>query len=253
MTCPSLTLITITKDDPAGLARTLASASVWRSCPGVEQLVIYAGVKPDVAAEAALTLCQQDSTGIAAAFNEGLARARGDWVWFINGGDAIHEALDPAWLLTHLGTTKADLVTGALQFDGEGQPRVVAPLAYQWPLLACWLMHPSTLARRTRLLAVGGFDERWRIAMDYDLWFRFVDRATVVDVLSVPFARFNRSGVSESPATTGLARREAGRVVLTHGVRLLRDGCWLGFRILGRLAKAAGNQLGPLRANRSRP
>lgn len=35
------------------------------------------------------------------------------------------------------------------------------------------IVHPSTMMRRTALHSVGGYDERLKVAQDYDLWMRF--------------------------------------------------------------------------------
>jgi glycosyltransferase EpsE len=38
--------------------------------------------------------------------------------------------------------------------------------------IACPMIHPTVLFRRADILSVGGYDERYRYAQDYDLWFR---------------------------------------------------------------------------------
>lgn len=238
MNAPFLSIITITKDDPAGLARTMSSAAAWRACPGVEQVVVYAGTEPVVQAENAPGLHRQVSTGIAAAFNEGLALARGDWVWFLNGGDAIHESADPVWLMAHLRRTQADLVVGVVQFDGETEARPLPGLRDQWPLIACWMPHQSTLIRRELLRGTGGFHDRWRVAMDYDLWLRMVAAKTPVDVLSVVLARFAIDGISEAPATVALKWREDAAVVRRHALTMTGYVVRLNLKLGWRLARA---------------
>ncbi len=238
-----LTIVTITKDDSDGLARTLSSSKYWHSM-GVEHVIVDGG--GDAAAGPSKSInwdmdkfrvLSQKSQGIAAAFNEGLAVANGEWVWFLNGGDAIHEDLDPAWLLSLLSRTQAQVITGTLHFDGERVPRVMPHLSYQWPLISCWLAHPATLVRRDLLLAAGGFDIRWRIAMDYDLWLRLLSPGVAVDVLSVPFARFDVGGVSERAETRAEARREEMRVVLQHAGHFVWAGPWLCLRLARRLGQ----------------
>lgn len=238
-----LTIVTITKDDPDGLARTLGSSVAWRSA-GVEHIVVDGGDDPEATHQHVLRLCEpitvyrQQSQGISAAFNEGLALAQGDWVWFLNGGDAIHESLDPHWLLTLLPRTQAQVVTGSIHFDSEASARRRPHLSYQWPLMGCWLAHPATLVRRETLARVGGFDPKWRIAMDYDLWMRLLRRDIVVDVLSVPFARFDVKGLSECPEMRDVARREERQIVLRNGLRLSWAGPWICLRVARRLSRA---------------
>ena len=238
MKVPYLSLVAITKDDQVGLERTLKSVDAWRAYPGVEQIVVYAGAEPAVKDNDAMIVRQQRSTGIADAFNEGLALARGEWVWFVNGGDAIHESVDPVWLLAHLRRTKADLVVGAVQFDGEAEPRPLPGLRDQWPLIACWLPHQATMIRRELLAAAGGFRSRWRVAMDYDLWLRMIAAKTPVDVLSVVLARFATDGISEAPATVALKWREDAAVIRRHAWTLTRYVLRLNLKLAWRLGRA---------------
>lgn len=233
-----LTIVTVTKDDPIGLVRTLKSAEAWRANPGVEQVVVYAGAEPAVTPNDTLVVRAQRSTGIAGAFNEGYALARGEWVWFVNGGDAIHESADPGWLLAHLRRTKADLVVGAVQFDGDAEPRRLPGLRDQWPLIACWMPHQATMIRRELLVAAGGFHDRWRVAMDYDLWLRMIAAKTPVDVLSVVLARFATDGISEAPATVALKGREDAAVIRRQAWTLTRYVLRLNLKLAWRLGRA---------------
>lgn len=234
MSAPRLSIITVTKDDPAGLARTVKSAECWRVSADVEHLVVYAGTPPrDVVA--GVRFQQQSSSGIAAAFNEGLAMARGDWVWFLNGGDAVHEVLDRAWLLTLLANTRADLVVGGIHYDGEASPRPAPPLHRQWPLLECWLPHPATLVKRQLLLRAGGFNVSYAIAMDYELWFRLLQGGAIVDVISVLLARFDPHGLSQHTAYRHVVCREEARVILGNWRSLLGAPWALSWRVIRRL------------------
>lgn len=225
MSIISLSLITITKDDPSGLARTLKSAEPWRLLADVEQLVVYGGDKvPDIK-EASVKIFRQQSTGIANAFNEGLRQASGEWIWFINGGDAIHETLNPRWLKELLFNTQAEIVTGALCYDGAPVPSTAPPLRLQWPIIPCWIPHPATFVRKSTLTNLGGFDPRWKICMDYDLWFRLLSKSVKIDVVAVPFARFDVTGLSNRLESRELMLRENAAVVWQYRMIILRT-CW---------------------------
>ncbi|MFT3782918.1 MAG: glycosyltransferase [Nibricoccus sp.] len=241
MPVPILTLVTITKVDETGLSATLASTRFVRRLDRVQHIVLDgAGIEQKAAEAAGCLWVEQRGRGIAGAFNEGLAAAAGDWVWFLNGGDAIHEDLQAEWLLQHLSRTRADVVIGMIQFEGEAAPRRLPHVSYQWPLIACWLPHPATIVRRELLSKAGGFDERCRVAMDYDLWFRLLKRPIALDVLSIPFTRFDRNGVSERPASRSLATAETANVILRHSGHFVGEGLWVGARIMRRLAWALG-------------
>jgi len=207
-----LSIITVTKDDPVGWARTLASATTWRAYDGVEQIVVHAGREPTAVPDSVQCL-RQEGHGIVAAFNEGLKVAQGEWVWFLNGGDAIHEELGPDWLRLLLSRTQADLVVGCVHGDGDAEARALSPLREQWPLLHSWPPHPATLVRRGLLLRFGGFDPHYRICMDFDLWQRLLGAGARADVISIPLARFDLKGVSNRPDSAGMVFRENGAVL----------------------------------------
>lgn len=213
MNPPLLSIITISKDDPPGLERTLTSVAAWRDSGQVEHIVVHSGVPPVIPHAAALRFQPQRSQGIAPAFNEGLAAAQGEWVWFLNGGDAIHECMEPAWLLTLLRNSRADIVIGTIHGDGDEYPRNLPALNEQWPLLDSWPPHPATLVRRKLLSAAGGFTAEFRTCMDFELWQRLLGSGGRADVISVPFARFNLDGLSSRPESLRLRYRENGKIL----------------------------------------
>lgn len=233
---PLLSIVTITKNDPAGLGRTIESTAAWRrASAAVEQIVIFAGESPQVSEGPGLFVRRQNGAGIAAAFNEGLAVARGDWVWYVNGGDAVHEALNPDWLLALLGNSRADIVVGGIHYDGDASPRPVPLLRRQWPLLECWLPHPATLVKKQTLLQATGFDADYTIAMDYDLWFRLLNSGATADVISVPLARFDPNGMSQRADHRHVVCREEARVILRNWRALMGAPFNLFGRVVHRL------------------
>jgi len=80
MSYPLLTLITISKDDPAGLSATLASTELLRASGCVEHIVVDGdGSARAVVMAASCGWIRQVGTGIGGAFNEGLRAAHGEW------------------------------------------------------------------------------------------------------------------------------------------------------------------------------
>lgn len=243
-----LTIVTISRNDRSGLSRTLQS--VAKFLPFSTEHVIVDGSDEGALCSAEMpgggnyVYVRQSARGISSAFNEGLKNSSGDWVWFLNGGDAVHENLDPSWLLSLLVQTSANVVLGTIQFDGESNPRELPLLKHQWPLLVCWPLHPAAIVRRRVLREVGGFDQRWRVAMDYALWFRVFHGPSRIDVISVCLARFDTKGISERPETRRLAKREAAQVLLLHSGGVLRDVVWLVARACSKWLRALGTLLG---------
>jgi glycosyltransferase involved in cell wall biosynthesis len=236
MKIPPLSIITITKDDPQGLADTVASAAVFRAA-GAEHLVIDGSADPAAAARVVgasrdpVALHPRPARGVADAFNAGIAQARGEWLWFLNGGDRIDDRLAPEFLLTLLRNSKADVIVGGVTYDGETDLRPHFPSAQQWPPLASWIPHPSTLVRKTLFDRFGPFDERYRIAMDYEWWLRALGRETRVDVLAVPFSRFAPGGISQRPESRLLISSEKGDAIRRHQAGLWKNWISRGGRL----------------------
>ncbi|MBX7122557.1 MAG: glycosyltransferase [Opitutaceae bacterium] len=242
-----LSVVTITRNNPDGLARTVESAAALRGW-GVEHIVVdgsdgqYTPQNTVCCSRAGVRYIYREPEGISDAFNFGLSEAHGEWIWFVNGGDAIHELLEPSWLLGLLSKSGAAITTGGIHYDGEPQIRYAPMLSDRWPLLSCWFPHPATLVRRNLLVAVGGFDLRYAIAMDYDLWLRLAHQGVLVDVISMPFARFDLGGVSNQVHARTQLLREESRIILEQWKHLLRQNAQMTFRVAGRLLRALRHQ-----------
>jgi hypothetical protein len=216
-----LTIITITKDDPGGLARTLESTARLRTA-GARHVVVDgsrepgARANPHVAEAAGALVLQRPPRGVADAFNAGLAGCDAPWVWFLNGGDAAHELLDVEWLKTLLARTSADLVLGGVIYDVDGRLHVPPPLSRQWPVLDPWISHPAAILRRALFAVHGNFDTRFQIAMDYEWFLRVLLRDATVDVIGMALARFAPGGLSQQEASRALLVREHRAALRLH-------------------------------------
>src|SRR5687768_13762120 len=167
---PLLSLVTVTRDDPSGFAQTLASTAEWLKTPAVEQIVVDASEPAATASVSPVRIIRQQPKGIASAFNEGTRATRGEWIWFLNGGDRIDSRLSPDFLLSLLRSTSASVVIGGLTYGDETNPQFHLPPSKQWPPLIPWIPHPAAIVRKSLFDRFGLFDERYRIAMDYEWW-----------------------------------------------------------------------------------
>ncbi|MFZ5572832.1 MAG: glycosyltransferase [Thermodesulfobacteriota bacterium] len=213
-----LDIITITKDDLDGVAATVASTDRLRRFPGCGQIVIDGsseGVRERVGLLAAggsnLEYCRQPPAGISAAFNEGLRRSSAEWIWFLNGGDTVHPGISPELLLPLLENSTADAMIFKIEFLETGKIPDHPPLWLRWPPVWSWIPHPAAIVRRNLLTRFGAFDESYRIAMDYEFWFRAFAGNAVVDTISIPLSRFTMNGLSDSQWPQTCA--EAARVI----------------------------------------
>lgn len=191
---PAVTVVTPCLNAAATLPATLASVRA-QDHPDVEHIVVDGGSTDGTVellrrAQGVRWISEPDR-GLAHALNKGIAMATGEIVGELNADDlyepgalaAVAEALrdrpDILWL------------TGLCRIiDGEGRPIRRVVTAYKNALvrrysLALYLTHnfisaPATFFRRRALVEVGGFDERYRISVDYDIQLRLARRADPV-------------------------------------------------------------------------
>ena len=174
-----LSVVTITYNDPAGLAETLDSLVPLLGAGVAWEHVIVDGspastapALADLPAEWPLVHVVALPRGIYAAMNAGVRRARGRYVWFLNGKDRLHSA--PA-LLRLLGALAADprlqLMAGVVERVRHGRPE------YRWPpghdlyarnVGASGVSQQALLYRRDCFQQIGLFDESYRLSGDYE-------------------------------------------------------------------------------------
>ena len=116
---------------------------------------------------------------LTASLNRGLAVCRAPLVARADGDDLF----SPNWLETQVQFlqrfTDIDVVASASwQMDSSGRPtHLYIPLreheCIKFNLLwECPIIHSGVVFRRATVMAVGGYDERFPITQDYDLWAR---------------------------------------------------------------------------------
>lgn len=174
---PEVSLITAVRNGAGTLERMLLSVQAQTHQP-IDHVVIDGG-SDDGTVEIirrhqdhiSFWLSEPDR-GISEAFNKGLTRATGTWIGFLNADDWVApEQIEKA--LTAARTSGADFVFGDLLYhDREGRrlhrikgdPHYARRIRRGMPDLN----HPTLLAHRRVFAAIGGFDLRYRAAMDYD-------------------------------------------------------------------------------------
>jgi glycosyltransferase involved in cell wall biosynthesis len=215
---PLLTIVTITRNDPAGLAATLASAGRLRERTDIETIVIDGndGEVPPVQPLAGVHVVHRDPLGVSDAFNVGLSAANGEWIWFLNGGDTLHPEVDFEFVVRALVLTKAD----AIIFDIEREDGISyrPTLSEVWPPVFNWIPHPATFVRTKLVRDAGGFSGDYRIAADMDLWFRLFSRDAMVDLIHHRVTQFAAGGIS-SANPVSLHRENLG-IIWAHRGRI---------------------------------
>jgi glycosyltransferase involved in cell wall biosynthesis len=187
---PSITVITPSFNAATTLEATLESVRA-QGYPKLEHLVVDGGSTDGtlelLKAAPGIRYVSEPDRGLAHALNKGVAMASGDVVGELNADDVY----EPGALL-EVGQAFRDhpstaWLTGYCRIiDGEGR-EIRRPITqYKNAFLrryslGLYLTHnfisaPATFFRRETLEESGGFDERYRISVDYDLQLRIARR-----------------------------------------------------------------------------
>jgi glycosyltransferase involved in cell wall biosynthesis len=196
---PLLSVVTIVKNDLEGLQLTFENVQSLKTRE-VEQVVVD-GASTDGSRTFLVEHDQQidrwiseEDSGISNAFNKGLGMARGEWVLFLNARDQLNPNSFQA-LLTTLQKSEAALVYADMQTLEEPSYTIHADHKLLHKEMS--LNHPATFVRRKTLMEIGGFDESYHIAMDYQLLMRLMQSGARFEHLPLPVSVMDLHGVSQ--------------------------------------------------------
>ena len=168
-------VVTITKNNPDGLARTEKSLKD-QIFIDYDWIIIDGDKDPD--------------NGIYDAMNKGIKRSKGDYVIFMNAGD-IFSAPD---ILDIIAKYDADFIYG----NSLGkQSKHYSRLPYGM------ITHHQAMVYRRDILKHLSYDERYPIAADYKLTLQFINLSYCILYINKVFCVFESGGVSEKNAKQG--------------------------------------------------
>lgn len=230
-TPPLFSIITVCLNAAEYIAEALESVAS-QECGDYEYLVVDGGSTDGTLRIVAsfeprfggrLRVWSEPDEGLYDAMNRGLARARGRYVMYCGADDrlapasleAVAAAIDEAGAPT--------IVCGATRvFDDEGSwlevPRSFArgSLPKRAPA-----RHQSLFVEREALVAAGGFDVRWRIAADYDLYLKLHEAGATERSVDTVLSEFRLGGVSSTDAAA--TAREYRDIRIAHGGHVVKQ------------------------------
>lgn len=209
-----ISLVTTTLNAEAYLADCLASIGSQRY-PDLEHIVIDAG-STDRTAEILEAHADQitehrvvPGIGMYAGLKLGFSMTTGDVMGWINADDVLHPGALSLLDLLFAQNRQVNWVTGRpCLIDDENRAFAIPEHRYRsrHRFLAGdrrWIQQESTFWRRDLWERVGGLDEAFKYAGDFDLWFRFYqqDRLFLLDCLLGAFRVHRQGQLSRQHAT----------------------------------------------------
>lgn len=188
---PLFSVITITKNNPDGFARTKASVDT-QTFRDFEWVVIDGDLEPD--------------QGIYDAMNKGCDRARGDYLIFMNAGDVFAGPDVLARIAPHL-TAMPDFVYGDAFEGAHYKPA-------RHDIRQGMVTHHQAMVYRA---TPRRYDLKYKIAADYKFTLEVFQAIPKVVYLPFAFCVFEAGGVSQRQTQRGRAEQMAIRKEL--GIR----------------------------------
>lgn len=157
------------------IKETLASLQAQGMHDRLEVIIQDGDVEPD--------------SGQSDAINRGFARAKGEWLFWLNADDILMpEALKVVSDLIEARGRNVEWIAGGTQyFDAQGR-RMDVRIDKRWHgflyrHLPVWTYGPSSFFRRELLSETGGLDSTLKFTMDVDLWTRFCRRGVRYEMI----------------------------------------------------------------------
>lgn len=176
--------------------------------------------------------------GMYEAINKGLRLATGDYIGLVHSDDFLYSPKTISHIVQRLKDTNADFLYGdGLFVNAENTEKVVRNWVggeYRlWKVRNGWLpLHPTCYIRREVMLRKGFYDERYKIAADSELLFRYLLKGDLqVTYLQEYIVRMRMGGLSTDKTRRRQMWKEDIRMLRANGFKYPRIAkiekmCW---------------------------
>lgn len=194
-----LSIITINYNNKAGLQKTIDSVvcQTWRDF----EWIIIDGGSTDGSKELIEQYqqhfaywCSEPDKGVYNAMNKGIDHAKGEYLLFLNSGDALYDKD----VLQKVADQKSDtdIITGQVERMDNHQPLRVYDESILMQLYRDTLNHQGTFIKRT-LFDDLRYDESLKVVSDWKFWLEtIIWRNASVDTIDLFVAKQDMTGIS---------------------------------------------------------
>jgi len=165
--------------------------------------------------------------GIYDAMNKGLALATGDVVAFLNADDVYSSPTVVGDIVDAMQAERADGVYGDLVYVRRHDSRRILRYWHageyrQRAFYSGWVPpHPTFFCRAALYRELGGFDPAYRIAGDFELMLRFIEKNHIhVRYIAKPFVRMRIGGRANTVRGMIQGNREIVHAFRSNGLEL---------------------------------
>lgn len=201
-----LSVITITYNDPRGLAKTVQSLQ-WLQKTTLHWEHVLIDSSPTLNYEIITPLKNwplvhkiQEPQGIYPALNQGAMLARGRVMQFLNGGDSLIESDTFVALVQEFkSNSELDLVWAGAALYRQGvylYGKAPRPSALQNLMGFNHICHQAVLYRRQSFKKIGPFATQWKFAADYEHHYRAYLAGLKIKIVPNLIANFDMEGSS---------------------------------------------------------
>jgi glycosyltransferase involved in cell wall biosynthesis len=219
---PTISIVTVVKDDAAGLQRTLASIASQGESDA--ELIVVDGSTTSLPLDQALSIpvhvISEPPTGIYPAMNRGLFAAQGRYTYFLNAGDVLADSRVLDRMIT--GLREADFplwAFGAVRFYNASGELLTEP-DWSYPAERKRLFargrfpaHQGFISQTETMRTLNGFDTSYRITADYAM---MLELSRIADPIrwNWPIAEFRQGGASTQHWRQALREFHRARVTV---------------------------------------
>lgn len=140
-------------------------------------------------------LISEKDDGIVDAFNKGLKLATGYIVGIVNSGDFLEK--DALKVVLESFDVKTDIVYGDVQYWDKNKKDYIYSADHRYLNRFMSVNHPAVFVRKSVYEKFGLFDEKYPLAMDYELMLRFFVNGVEFQHINKVFSNMALGGVSD--------------------------------------------------------